>query len=50
MLDFFKTTTKVQEAVANCLPALVPAVSSESATILKRLLEKLMEAENFGER
>ncbi|ODN04906.1 Translational activator GCN1 [Orchesella cincta] len=41
---------KVQEAVANCLPALVPAVKDDAEGIIQKLTTKMMGAENFGDR
>ena len=41
---------KVQEAVANCLPGLVPAVSGNATEILERLLKTLLTADSYGER
>lgn len=41
---------QVQEAVANCLPPLVPAIKSESPDMVKNLLNKLLESTVYGER
>ncbi|XP_078600399.1 stalled ribosome sensor GCN1-like [Branchiostoma floridae x Branchiostoma japonicum] len=41
---------QVQEAVANCLPPLVPAIKSEAPDMAKKLLRLLLESENFAER
>ncbi|CAG7827579.1 unnamed protein product [Allacma fusca] len=41
---------KVQEAVANCLPGLVPAIKDREDEILKKLLTTLLTAETYGER
>lgn len=41
---------KVQEAVANCLPGLAPAVKDDAEAIVERLSKKMMGSDNFGER
>ncbi|KAI8491411.1 eIF-2-alpha kinase activator GCN1 [Branchiostoma belcheri] len=41
---------QVQEAVANCLPPLVPAIKSEAPDMAKKLLRLLLDSENFAER
>ena len=41
---------QVQEAVANCLPPLVPAIKDEAPKLVGELLETLLNTENFGER
>merc|ERR1719400_2754779 len=41
---------QVQEAVANCLPPLVPAVKDEAPKLVAELLNTLLTTENFGER
>ncbi|XP_030828154.1 eIF-2-alpha kinase activator GCN1-like isoform X1 [Strongylocentrotus purpuratus] len=40
----------VQQAVAACLPPLVPAIKKDAPGIVKELLKLLLESENFGER
>nr|XP_039274428.1 eIF-2-alpha kinase activator GCN1-like [Styela clava] len=40
----------VQEAVAKCLPPLVPAIKSDAPDIVKKMLVILLESENYGER
>ncbi|GIX96451.1 eIF-2-alpha kinase activator GCN1 [Caerostris darwini] len=41
---------QVQEAVANCLPPLVPAVKDNVPTIVNNLLHLLLESNIYGER
>nr|XP_009858208.1 eIF-2-alpha kinase activator GCN1 [Ciona intestinalis] len=40
----------VQEAVANCLPALVPSIKESAPDIVRKLLVILLESEKYGER
>ena len=40
----------MQEAVANCLPPLVPSIKDEAPDIVGRLLNTLLTTENYGER
>lgn len=40
----------MQEAVANCLPPLVPAIKEDAPVMVKQLLTLLLESENYGER
>lgn len=41
---------QVQEAVANCLPALVPAIKDNVSVLVKKLLHQLLDSDNYGER
>lgn len=41
---------QVQEAVANCLPHLMPSVKDEAPSIIKKLLQQLVKSEKYGER
>lgn len=51
LLDTLSTPSEqVQEAVANCLPGLVPAVKDDAEAIVDKLTRKMMGSDNFGER
>ncbi|XP_067931600.1 stalled ribosome sensor GCN1-like [Watersipora subatra] len=41
---------QVQEAVASCLPPLVPSIKDEVPEIVAQLLQLLLNSDNFGER
>lgn len=41
---------QVQEAVANCLPYLMPSIKDEASAIIKKLLNQLVKSEKYGER
>lgn len=43
---------QVQEAVSNCLPHLItsPILRDETATIVNKLMQKLLKAEKYGDR
>uniref|UniRef100_A0A1B0AHF4 TOG domain-containing protein n=1 Tax=Glossina pallidipes TaxID=7398 RepID=A0A1B0AHF4_GLOPL len=41
---------QVQEAVANCLPHLMPSVKDEAPAMIKRLLQQLVKSDKYGER
>lgn len=40
----------VQEAVANCLPYLIPSFKEEAPQLLQKLLQLLLDSDNYGER
>lgn len=51
LVDALSTPSQpVQEAVANCLPPLVPAIKDEVAPLVQRLLQKLLASNNYGDR
>lgn len=41
---------QVQEAVARCLPPLVPAVKEEAGALIEQLMKQLLEGEKYAER
>ncbi|XP_059138605.1 stalled ribosome sensor GCN1-like isoform X2 [Physella acuta] len=41
---------EVQEAVANCLPPLVPSIKSDAPGLVSKLLQHLLDSNNYGER
>ena len=49
LLPFNSLSSQVQEAVANCLPPLVPAIKSEAPEMVKNLLKQVHDwLKNFG--
>ena len=51
LVDALSTPSQpVQEAVANCLHPLVPAIKDEVAPLVQRLLQKLLSSNNYGDR
>jgi len=52
LIDTLKTPSEaVQEAVANCLPGLIKAIGKdESAELVKKLLDGILNGKNYGER
>ncbi|XP_014262100.1 eIF-2-alpha kinase activator GCN1 [Cimex lectularius] len=51
LIDALSTPSQqVQEAVANCLPALVPSIKEEAPGLVQRLLDQLLKSESYGQR
>ena len=43
-------SAQVQQAVADCLPALVPAVRDAAPDLVKKLLQLLLDSNKYGQR
>lgn len=41
---------QVQEAVANCIPHLIPSLKDQAPQIVKKLMNQLVKSDKFGER
>ncbi|XP_071945406.1 stalled ribosome sensor GCN1-like [Antedon mediterranea] len=41
---------QVQEAVANCLPPLIPAIKNDAPALIQSLLKLLLDSKNYAER
>ena len=41
---------QVQEAVANCIPHLIPSVKDQAPQIVKKLMNLLVKSDKYGER
>ncbi|RDD44813.1 eIF-2-alpha kinase activator GCN1 [Trichoplax sp. H2] len=51
LLDTLSTPSQpVQQAVANCLPPVIPAVKHKVPDLIKRMLQQLFESGQYGER
>lgn len=45
-----RVAAQVQEAVATCLPPLIPAIKDEAPVLVQKLLTQLLNSEHYGER
>ncbi|XP_071180493.1 stalled ribosome sensor GCN1-like [Mytilus edulis] len=41
---------EVQQSVANCLPPLIPGIRSDAPELVQRLMQLLLDSDNYGER
>lgn len=50
LISLATPSQQVQEAVANCIPHLIPSLKDQSPQIVKKLMNQLVKSDKYGER